>query len=89
VTLPNDVDAGRVVASLGRSFRDLPPRALPGRAAASLSALAFWVAVVLPVFYLSLLVAGIETTGGLALFLGLLGLHLLALVGGRGYANGS
>jgi len=51
----------------------------------SLSALSFWCSIALPAVYLPLLAAGIESTGGLAAFLGLLGLHVLSLVGGRDY----
>ena len=50
-----------------------------------LSALSFWVAIALPAVYLPLLFAGIERAEGLLLFLALLGLHVLALVGGRAY----
>lgn len=39
----------------------------------------------LPVGYLSLLVRGIEGRTGLVLFLGLFGLHLMALVVGHDY----
>ena len=52
-----------------------------------LSTLAFWGAIALPVVYLPLLVAGIDTPARLALFLGLFGLHVLALVGGRAHAS--
>lgn len=55
--------------------------------AAPLSMLAFWAAIALPVVYLPLLAAGIDTVSGLALFLGLLGLHALALAAGRGHAR--
>lgn len=52
-----------------------------------LSALSFWVAIALPALYLPLLATGIDGPDGLLLFLGLLGLHVLALVGGRGYGT--
>ena len=51
------------------------------------TAIAFYGAIALPAVYLPLLVAGIETTDGLVTFLGLLGLHLAALVGGRSYQD--
>lgn len=51
----------------------------------AVAALAFWIAIALPALYLPLLVAGIESTDGLVTFLGLLGLHVIALVGGRPY----
>lgn len=54
---------------------------------APLSALSFWSAIALPALYVPLMVAGIDTTRGLLLFLGLIGLHLLALFGGRSYAS--
>lgn len=52
---------------------------------ASASALAFWAAIVLPVLYLPLLATGLESIGGLVAFLGLFGIHLLALVAGRSH----
>lgn len=55
------------------------------RIGAPLSALSFWGAIALPVLYLPPLVLGIESTTGLLAFLGLLGLHAAALIGGRGY----
>lgn len=51
----------------------------------SLSTLSFWGAIALPAFYLPLLVAGIDTTDGLATFLAVFGLHVVALVAGRHY----
>ena len=43
----------------------------------------FWAAIALPVWYLWLLVGGIETAAELRLFFELFGLHLVALLGGR------
>lgn len=66
----------------------LQPSRLDGglrRARRSLSALSFWGAIALPSVYLPLLLAGLETAGGLATFLLLFGLHAFALVGGRRY----
>lgn len=53
--------------------------------ATPLSALSFWFAIALPLLYLPMLAAGIESARGLVLFLGLFGLHVLALVGGHGH----
>ena len=50
---------------------------------APLSALSFWLAIALPALYLPLFVTGLESTNELLTFLGLFGLHLLALFGGR------
>jgi hypothetical protein len=50
-----------------------------------LSALAFWTAIALPALYLPLALTGIESTGELAIFFGLFGLHLGALLAGRSY----
>lgn len=50
-----------------------------------MAALAFWGAIVLPVLYLPLFVAGLTSLEKLALFLCLVALHALALFGGRGY----
>lgn len=47
------------------------------------STVSFWTAIGLPALYLPLLVQGLESVAGLGLFLGLLGLHVLALLGGR------
>lgn len=52
---------------------------------APLSALSFWSAIALPVFYLPLFATGIETSTDLLVFVGLCGLHVLALVGGHNY----
>lgn len=54
--------------------------------ASPVSMLAFWAAIALPVAYLPLLAAGIDTLPDLATFLGLFGLHVLALLGGRPHA---
>lgn len=53
-----------------------------------LSALSFWTAIALPALYLPLLFHGIGSVDQLALFLGLLGLHVLALTGGRRHRIG-
>ena len=58
-------------------------RTVRRRVSVPLSALSFWVAIALPAIYLPLLVAGIDGGEDLLLFLALLGLHVLALVGGR------
>jgi hypothetical protein len=68
---------------LGRSLPDLPI----GHLAAPLSTLSFWVAIALPVFYLPLLLAGIDDVGDLGLFFGLFGLHVLALILGHPYGT--
>lgn len=54
---------------------------------APLSRVAFYSAIALPAVYLPLLVTGIETAEGLALFLALLGLHIATLIGGRSYRS--
>lgn len=51
----------------------------------AVSALSFWGAITLPSVYLPLLVFGVGSTDGLATFLLLFGLHLVALFGGRRY----
>lgn len=50
-----------------------------------LSALALWSAITLPVLYLPVLVTGPDTTGLPGGLLTLLGLHVLALIGGRNH----
>lgn len=57
--------------------------------AGPLSALSFWSAIALPVLYLPILAAGIESVAGLATFLGLFGLHVAALLGGQHYGDES
>ena len=47
------------------------------------SAISFWGAIALPLLYLPLFYVGIDTTNELVAFLGLFGVHVLALVGGR------
>lgn len=81
---------------------DYPENALEGRLARSASLggslrwirtqfamLSYWIAIVLPLLYLPLLLARIETTGELLLFLGIFGLHVLALIGGRSHRRPS
>ena len=65
--------------------RRLRPAGLLSR---PVSALAFWLAIALPALYLPLLLTGLSSVPDLALFLGLFGLHLGALVGGRSYRPG-
>lgn len=55
------------------------------RLEAPVKAIGFWAAMWLPVSYLSLLASGIDSQAGLGLFLGLFGLHVIALVLGHGY----
>lgn len=51
----------------------------------TLSALSFWSAVLLPLVYGPVLLHGPETPDEVLVFLGLVGFHLVALVGGRNY----
>lgn len=53
--------------------------------AAPLAMLSFWAAIGIPALYIPLFVLGIDSMGDLVVFLGLFGLHLLALIGGRSY----
>jgi len=55
----------------------------------ALAALSFWSGIALPGLYIPVLLHGIESVEGLAVFLGLFGLHVLALVGGRCHRRGS
>jgi len=48
-------------------------------------AAAFWSAVVLPFLYVPLFLSGLETAGTLDACVALIGLHVAALVLGRGY----
>lgn len=51
----------------------------------SISALAFWSAIALPVLYLPLLAKGLSSVDDLLAFLALLGVHILALLAGRSH----
>ena len=62
-------------------------RPVVGDLSQPLSALAFWSAIALPLLYVPLLAAGLDSSGDLLLFLGLFALHLAALFGGRTYAS--
>ena len=61
------------------------PLRIPPWVASLVETLAFWGAIALPVCYLSLLVVGIDDTSGLLTFLGLVGLHVVALIAGRSH----
>ena len=63
------------------------PRRIGQTLAAPLELLGFWSAIALPALYLPLLLTGLDTTSELVTFLGLLGLHLVALVVGRSYRS--
>lgn len=47
--------------------------------------LLYWSAILLPVIYLSLLITRIHSVEKLVLFLALVGLHLIALIGGKSH----
>lgn len=64
----------RAPRRLARAAVDQPVRAV-----------AFWGAVALPAAYLPLLAMGLDGPGEARLFLGLVGLHVLALFVGRSY----
>lgn len=59
------------------------------RLRAGLTALAFWIAIALPVFYLPVLVTNLESTSLLTGFIALFGIHVLALLAGRNYHSTS
>lgn len=72
--------------SSGEGATDVDRPTLPIRSLATpISALAFWLAIALPALYLPLLFTGLTTVPDLLTFLGLVGVHLAALVGGRSY----
>lgn len=48
-----------------------------------LTAIAFWMAILLPALYVPMLVNGITSRAGLGLFLGLFGVHIVMLLAGR------
>jgi hypothetical protein len=75
-------------------FRNLTPvvssreQSVGQRLRGSLQALLFWSGVVLPVFYLPLILTGPDTTRKTVVLLGLLGLHVLSLVSSHSYNPG-
>lgn len=74
------------MTTIHRKATTLPPQiSFNGRIRIPLSKVAFWVAIGLPVLYLPLFLSGIETLTELFLFIGLLGIHVLALIRGSGY----
>ena len=79
-------ELGSEVEALGRTG-DVESDAgrLGAAVTAPLELLGFWSAIALPALYLPLIVTGLDTTSELITFLGLLGLHLVALVLGRSY----
>lgn len=64
------------------------PWSIVERLEAPVEAIGFWAAMGLPVYYLSLLVRGIDSRVGLVIFLSLLGLHVIALVIGHDHQPG-
>jgi hypothetical protein len=69
---------GATLASAYANYRDDPRTE-------RVQAIAFWLAVVLPVVHLSLLVTGLSNAVETALFVGLVGLNVVALVGGHAH----
>lgn len=82
--LPDALPLGSSTGAEERGDHDRP-FPTPGSLPTPVSAVAFWLAIALPALYLPLLLAGLSTVPDLAAFLGLFGLHLAALVGGRSY----
>ena len=50
------------------------------------TAVGFWVAILLPVAYLPVFLAGIDSAFGLSMFLGLITVNVVALVVGHEYS---
>jgi hypothetical protein len=53
----------------------------------SVTAVGFWLGTLLPLVYLPVVVAGIDSIRRLSLFVGLLGIHAIALVVGHDYSG--
>ncbi|WP_255192337.1 hypothetical protein [Natronobeatus ordinarius] len=51
----------------------------------TLTAVAFWLGTLLPVVYIPVVIAGLDSLARLTLFVGLLGLNVVALALGRDY----
>lgn len=72
-----------------RRFETPEPRSAMGQVVrwieSQVTMLLFWSAILLPVLYLSLAVTQINSSEKLVLFLSLVGLQLIALIGGHPY----
>lgn len=53
----------------------------------SVTAIGFWLGTILPVAYLPVFLTGIDSAGALSLFVGLLTIHILALIIGHDYTG--
>ncbi|OAQ52650.1 hypothetical protein HTG_10005 [Natrinema mahii] len=53
----------------------------------SVTAAGFWLGTLLPIVYVPVIVAGIDSVGRLTMFLGLIAVHALALVVGHDYSG--
>ena len=53
----------------------------------SVTAAGFWLGTLLPVAYVPVILAGVDSIGRLSLLVGLLAVHALALVVGHNYAG--
>ena len=69
---------GATLASAYANYRD-DPRTEP------VQAIAFWLAVVLPLIHLSILATGLSNGAETTLFVGLLGLNVVAVVAGHAH----
>lgn len=67
----------------------LPESATDLRISPPISVIVFWMAIGLPLIYLPLFLSGIGNLGELLLFLGLFGIHVVALRWSRDYRRGS
>ncbi|WP_222919934.1 hypothetical protein [Natrinema sp. SYSU A 869] len=53
----------------------------------TVTAVGFWLGTLLPIVYLPVIVAGIDSMGRFSLFVGLMVIHALALVIGHDYSG--
>lgn len=75
----------RTVVKIPHRMADLMYKSRLEHLETPIEAIGFWSAILLPVLYLVLFVNGIRSWSGLALILGLLILHAIALVVGRNH----
>lgn len=80
---------GSVLSAALHASRDVVPASVRvgevalRRVTQHVTLIMFWAAILLPVWYLSLLVGGVGSGEEFRQFFELLGLHVLALLGGR------
>ena len=83
------MDMSRVISSdtLGQDIKQMIRFSVNKWIRFPISVLSFWSAIALPALYIPLFLSGLANTNDLMIFLGLFGLHIIALIGGRQYSR--